>query len=334
MFSLVASFAGWGQTQDRVFQFRNTDSDQNFLEAATLIRTIADIQRVKADEAKRSLELSGTGQQMALAEWLFQELDRPQPANLGNKGTAVREYTMDSGPENVVRIFYLTNTKTVQNFQEVATLVRTIADIRRVFTYNAPRAMVARSTAEQIATAAWVVNALDQSADAEYHMAASTDPHGETVVHVFHIAHAVSVQDFQEVATAIRTIGDIRRVFTYNDPRIMVTRTTAEQTALVQWLVQQMDHPAMGQPGAVTVQSSGVYEYQTPYDSDSTVRIFYLRSPTVEEFQKTAVRIRTETGIRRVFTYNAPRTMAVRGNVNQVAMAARLVAELDALQKK
>ena len=132
------------------------------------------------------------------------------------------------------------------------------------------------------------------------------------------------------MATAIRTIADIRRVFTYNEPRIFVTRGTAEQNVLAKWLVQQMDQPAVGQPGAMTGQSSPVYEYQNSDDAANIVRIFYLRSPTVQDFQQNATDIRVKTGIRRVFTYNAPRAMAVRGTVDQVAMADRMVKDLDA----
>ena len=336
------------QTADRVFQFQHINSSQNFLEVTTLIRTIADIQRFTLDEGEKSLGLRGTASQLKLAEWLFQQFDQPQFENSSPKSAAVYQYTMDDGPdhaveifslqaidrsaENVVRIFYLTNTKTVQMFQEVATLVRTTADIRRVFTYNAPRAMVVRGTADQVALAAWLVNAIDQHPEGEsteYLMPANSDPRGDTVVHLFHIANAASIQDFQEIATAVRTIADIRRVFTYNEPRIFVARGTADQNVLVQWLVQQLDKPAIGQPGARAVASSSPYEYPSPVDADHTIRVFYLHSPTPQEFQQTAAQIRMKTGIRRVFTYNAPRALAVRGTIDQVAMAERLVKALD-----
>jgi hypothetical protein len=329
----VFSATAQTKTADRVFQFQHTDTVQKFMEVATLIHRITGIGRVTTDENEKSLELRGTAEELTLADWLFQQLDQPQLDDPNNKSTAVHEYTMDSGSENVVRIFYLTNTPTVQTFQEVATLIRTTADIRRVLTYNAPRAMVVRGTVDQVALAAWLVKAIDQSASSgdsvEYRMPATSDPRGETVVRLFHIAHAASIQDFQEVATAIRTIADIRRVFTYNEPRIFVARGTAEQIVLVKWLVQQMDQPAMGQSGAMTGQTSAAYDYPNPYDAANIVRIFYLRSSTVQDFQQTATQIRSKTGIRRVFTYNAPRAMAVRGTVDQVAMADRMVKELD-----
>ena len=334
VFALVASTATPQAQTARVFQFQHTDTSQKFLEVATLIRTITDIQRVTTDEAEKTLELRGTAEQLALADWLFNQLDQPQLPDPHSQNAAAHEYTMASGNDNIVRIFYLTNTPTVQSFQEVATLIRTIAEIRRVFTYIAPRAMVMRGTADQMAVAEWLVNEMGHTANAqvshEYRMPANSDPRGEVVVHVFHVAQAATVQDFQEVATAIRTIGDITRVFTYNAPRIVAVRSTAEQIVLAQWLLQQLDKPAIGQPGAPAVLSSTAYEYQTPYDADNIVRVFYLHSPTVQDFQQIATQIRTKTSMRRVFTYNAPRAMAVRGTVDQIAMAERMVKELEA----
>src|SRR5439155_17833135 len=95
------------KTTDRVFQFQHTDTVQKFLEVATLIRTMTDIQRVTTDEGQKTLELRGTSEQLALADWLFNKLDQPQLPEPNNQSTAAHEYTMASGNDNIVRIFYL-----------------------------------------------------------------------------------------------------------------------------------------------------------------------------------------------------------------------------------
>ena len=46
--------------------------------------------------------------------------------------------------DEVVKTFYVTNATSAQEFQEIATAMRTVADIRRVFTYNAQKAMIVR----------------------------------------------------------------------------------------------------------------------------------------------------------------------------------------------
>ena len=59
-------------------------------------------------------------------------------------------------------MFYVTNATTVQEFQEIATAMRTVTEIRRVFTYNAQKAMVVRDTADEVALAEKLVHDLDK----------------------------------------------------------------------------------------------------------------------------------------------------------------------------
>ena len=64
--------------------------------------------------------------------------------------------------DNVVKVFYVTNATSVQEFQEIATAIRTVAEIRRVYTYNAQKAMVVRGTMDQVALAEKLVHDLDK----------------------------------------------------------------------------------------------------------------------------------------------------------------------------
>jgi general secretion pathway protein D len=64
--------------------------------------------------------------------------------------------------DDVVKIFYVTNATSVQEFQEIATAVRTVAEIRRVFTYNAQKAMIVRDTVDKVALAEKLVHDLDK----------------------------------------------------------------------------------------------------------------------------------------------------------------------------
>ena len=223
--------------------------------------------------------------------------------------------------DDVVRVLYLLHTATVQDFQEVATLVRTMADIRRVFSYNSPRALVLRGTAAQMAMAEWLSNELDQpgqsSGKREYRAPGANDD----VVRVFYLPRAKTVQDFQEVATLVRTISEIQRVFTYNGPRALALRGTAGQAALAEWLFAELDHPAS---------SDAKHEYWVSGRNDDVVRVFYLPATrTVQDFQASATRIRSITKIPRVFTYNAPRALALRGTFDQIVHAEQLIQALD-----
>lgn len=71
--------------------------------------------------------------------------------------TKLRDYQ-----DHIVKVFYLRNVGTVQELNEIATVVRTLTDIRRLFPYNAQNALVARGTVDQIALAEKLIQDLDK----------------------------------------------------------------------------------------------------------------------------------------------------------------------------
>jgi hypothetical protein len=318
---------------DLVLHFAHTGSDTSAQEIATAIRTITEMMGVTTDYGQRSLSVHGTHDQVKLAEWLFVWLDRstPVPAD-----SAVHQYTLPDGAENVVRLFYLDRGQTVQQFQELATMVRTITEIRSVFAYNETKAMVFRGTADQIAMADWMIGDIEKSAagprphsvSRQYLLPASPTPTpNENITQVFYLANTPTVRDFQELATLMRTIAEIRRVFTYNTPRALAVRGTADQLAFANWLFNELDQPVHGGQG----HESTIYTYPVVgRDDGTTARVFYLQhAATEQEFQQIATAVRATVKIRRVFTWSEARAMALRGTTDQIETAERMLTELD-----
>jgi hypothetical protein len=172
-----------------------------------------------------------------MAEWMFNELD-----SASIQATVPHEYPVPGSADDVVRVFYITTAATVQDFQEISTLVRTISNITRVFTYNAPRALVVRDTAAQVRLAEWLVKELEQAvapSTHEYRVPGSNND----VVHVLYLPHTGSVQAFQKAAIQIRSVTNITRIFTYNSGRALALRGTADQIAMAVRMIQELDHP-------------------------------------------------------------------------------------------
>jgi hypothetical protein len=318
IFVLSACMA-FGQDASRVFHLQHISSEQDVKEFATLVRTISDMPHVSADAAQKTLSVSGTTGQVAIAEFLFTELDRQTVPD-----SVSQEYRVSN--DDVVRLLFTPNTATIQDAQEVATTIRTIAEIRRVFTYNAPKVVALRGTADQIAAAAFLVHELDQPATAkrtdsrEYQM---IDPanRGETAVKVFYLPYTATVQQFQEVATMVRTIAEIRRVFTYNASRALTARGNPDQIALAGWMVGELGKPVTAGTATQPYNYSG-----NPRDSENLVQLFYVKDmPTVAAFQQLATKVRSGTQMRRVFTYNESHALAVRGNDAQLALAQQIL---------
>ena len=234
--ALLSALAS-AQDRDRIFYLTHTATTQQFQEVATAIRTIADTQQITTDNDQKRVTIHATAPQIAMAEWLFNELDSPiaQPA-------LPHEYRPPGTSDDVVRVFYVITAPTVQDFQEAATLVRTITDIRRVFTYNARNALMVRGTEAQIALADWLVKEIVPEPPSTTHqreMAGNDD-----VVKVLRLPHTATVQDFQKAATQIRQATQIKKVFTYNRLRAAAFRGTADQISLAERMAMDLDHPS------------------------------------------------------------------------------------------
>ena len=288
---------------------------QNLPDAATAIRTIAGVPELALDEAKKSLILRGTSDQVALGEWLFKSLD---VASNGPGDPNVGAPYLVSGNDDAVRVFYLPYAGSVQDQQEVATMMRTIGEIRRVFVYSPQKAVIMRGTKEQLAMVEWISAALDRHKQgqspqtSEFKLASGTD----NIVRLFWASTPSGIQPFQEMATALRTVSEIRRVFTFNAQKAIAVRGTAEQLDLAAWIMGELDQTAHVASAPYTVADS------------NQVRVFFLSpsaTKSVAEFQKTAVEVRTASNIRMIFTYSPTFAIVVRGAENQMDAAGKIL---------
>ena len=65
----------------------------------------------------------------------------------------------------------------------------------------------------------------------------------DEVVKVFYLKNPTSVQEFQEIVTSVRSVTDVRRMFTYNAQNAVMVRDTVDKVALVEKLFHDMDKP-------------------------------------------------------------------------------------------
>ncbi len=230
---------------DRVFHMTYTDSVKAQQEIATTARSVTDIRYITQDVANNTFAVRGTSAQVAAIGWLFGELDKP--AGQPSQGGYSHEYQIP-GSNDVVRVFYLRTTEPVENFQELVTSVRSVADARKLYTYSALRAIAVRGPADQMALLEWLFQQLDKPTDPqslaqqdssprEYHLAGGDDP----VVRVFYLPHSGTVAQFQKIVNEVRTTTKVRRAYTYNAPRAVVFRGTVAQIAQADRMIQERD---------------------------------------------------------------------------------------------
>lgn len=150
----------------RVFYFTHDETAENLQQMINLIRVTADIQRIFSYDPRRSIALRGTPAQIALAEWLFTELDKVSPQT--NKAETY-EHPAPSGHGDAVRLYFFTHNETQQDLQETIQLIRVTADIQRIFSYGPRRAIALRGTSAQIDLADWLFGELGAPASERTH---------------------------------------------------------------------------------------------------------------------------------------------------------------------
>jgi hypothetical protein len=325
----VLSAVGLAQDASRIFQLHYINDKREIAEFATLLSMISDV-KPEMDDVQKTLSVRGDAGQVAIAEWLFIELDRQT-----HPDSISREFRVSNNADDVVRVFYFKNASTQQTFQEIVTSVRTITECRRMTTLTMPRTLAMRGTADQIAASEWLVGELDKPAEVAktntgVFKVMDTEKLGETDIRVFYLQYATTVLKFQEVATLIRTVEETRRLYMVNASKAIIVRATSDQVAAAAWLIQEL-----GTPVTADRTSSAPYQQIPAYhDVETALRVFYLKNlPSIEAFQGEMMQIRSQTKMRRVFGYNASMAMAVRGTAEQIAMAEQILKDRQVAAK-
>jgi len=300
----------------RSFHLTQNETADQMNQIATLIRSTGGIQQIWADDLQRTVSVTGTSAQLDMAAWYVKQLDRATPP------PSPQDY--QAGSDDTVRMFFLSHVSTSQQLQEVVTNLRAIIDIKRLFIYDTLHAVATRGTGSQIAMATWLVNQLDQAVGVPSPAPNDYALSGDDVTHVFNLSNPLVPMETQEMVTLIRSVADVQRIFLYNARKTIVVRTSPDHMALTAWLVKQLDRPAS--TPSVTVQ------YTLPRGPDNIVGVFYLPNPSRERLNKAATQVRTTARVQHLFTYGTLGAVAVRGTLEQLATAEKVIEEIRTSQ--
>lgn len=135
----------------RVFYLTHTPTPQALQELVNSVRSLTDLQRVVVYNRPMAIALRGTTDQVAMAEWLINALDRPADTAAQGQTPATNQYQL-SWSSDVARVFY-PPTATPQALQELVNEVRSTTHIQRATSCNTPGALALRGTVGQVALA-------------------------------------------------------------------------------------------------------------------------------------------------------------------------------------
>lgn len=311
----------------RVFHLTNAETPRAFEGIAAAVRTIADVRPTSVDGAQKSITVRGPADRIAAAEWLVREIDKPA-VDAQSEQRELREYRLPG--DEAVRVVHLGFARTPQELQEIATLLRTTAEIRRLYAMSANKLLTMRARLDALELARWVVDELAHSGSAPQNPAirACRSARGEDeTLQIFYLTQAESMQQIPEFSAMLRTIGGIRRLFIYNPRKAVVMRGTPDEMEAAAWLVSELDAPARRQ---LSTQRSGdpdTREYLPPRSGD-VIHVCYLGGArTPQELQEVAALIRAKAEITQVYSFNARRALVYRGTADRIALAGSLIRE-------
>src|SRR5437773_1197199 len=248
----VSAQAPVTESAERVVHLTTTPTRRDFQEMATALRTVAQIRDLTVDSGHNSFVLHGTPSDLAMAEWLVHMMDKPagwQPSDQETWNPATREFRVPVGPEPVARVYYLINTTSAQGLQEIITVIRTVAEIQKIFSFTPARVLAFRGSADEVELADWLARKMDLSVTAQGHASAqgveglrqesAADLYrlpvpqrdgSEDLVRVFYLSPTVSLPGISEMINAMHKRGGIQKVFCHTAPPALAVRGNPRPT--------------------------------------------------------------------------------------------------------
>jgi hypothetical protein len=137
--------------------------------------------------------------------------------------------------------------------------------------------------------------------------------------------NAATPTNLQELTNVIRTTADLARVLPFNAGKALAIRGTADQAALVEWLVLALDVTSGTEPLD--------YVYQDP--NAPFVRVFYLQNAqTPGEIMELVNSIRVIAEINRVFLLNGLHADLIGNLAGSAVGSARVIEIVEGLAQR
>ena len=229
----------------RVVFVENAAQPQEMQELLTILRTVAYVQKVSIISSNHALVIRAPEWQILFSQWIIDQLNLPA----GQKPDMTpREFTV-GGPDyrglgHGARLNFLANVPKPQQQQELITVLRTVGEVQKVFSYRSRNALVLRAGDTDLERAEWLIQQLDSPAGRAAGTGTFTAPAGDDVTRIFSVPNA-NPQWLQGALRSMRTELNIRKTFSISSPGTLVVRDTADQVAAAaKWMAS---HNALGE---------------------------------------------------------------------------------------
>lgn len=144
----------------------------------------------------------------------------------------------------------------------------------------------------------------------------------------FRLVNPATPRGMQEIATILRTVGDVPDLKIDAEKMSIDVSGTDAQLAFSDWVFHQVDRPAGWTPTEQERKNPATREYQ---GLKEVTRAFYLtNTPEPRQIQETLTILRTVLDVNRIFNYSETHTLIYRGPAAQLDAVEWLLKILDA----
>ncbi len=229
----------------RVVFVQNVTKPQEMQELLTVLRTVGDVQKISIISSNHALVMRAPEWQVTFAQWIIDQLNVPE----GQKpDTTPREFTV-GGPDfrglsHGARVNFLANRTTPQQMQELLTVLRTVGQVQKIFSYTTSHALVLRAGDTDLQRAEWLIQQLDRPAGPPAGAVTFAAPEGDDVTRIFPVPNG-NPQWIHGAIGSLRSELNISKIFSTTTPANIIVRGTSDQIAAVAaWMTS---HNALAQ---------------------------------------------------------------------------------------
>lgn len=206
------------------------------------LRAIGQIRHVEADATQTSIQVSGTSDEIALAKWLVDALDRPEGAPRPKDSTQ-SEYPLPDGSGQLVKVFYLSHTSSPEDQMDMVKAIRSMGDVRMILPYTRQRAISMRGPESEVHFAIWLIGELDQPVKGPSTRLAKWRDYpvvlGGDVVRLFHLPDGPVREEVTGNLAAMAEATGVRRLFPIAGRGVLVARGKPEQLESLKRVIYQ-----------------------------------------------------------------------------------------------
>jgi hypothetical protein len=235
--------AGTVEDVVRILYLSHPPTSPSFQDIVNSVRTIPQMTKVFPYSSQSAIVMRGTNSEVAMAEWLFHQLDVPagvQPA----QNPAAHQYASPAIANDQVQVLFLAHPWTPQSMQQITNTLHVIPQLTKVFQCPTSGVISLRGPTATVALATWLFSQLDQTPPSsapgprEFQMPGGADD----VTQMFYLTPAPTAQAFTNIVTALRATPSLI-VFPDDIWNAVALRGTATQIAAADSLIKQMNQP-------------------------------------------------------------------------------------------